>query len=76
MSNKVQKLSEYTVCNWSEDQFVESFSTIIKSATFTIQEITTKKKDKVYLVPEEFYQAAMALICLVEEDDTKEASKG
>ena len=67
MSNKVQKLSEYPVYKCPEEKFIENFSTVIQSATFSIQEITTKKKDRVYLVPEEFYQTVMSFICRIEE---------
>ena len=66
--NKAQKLSEYSVYKWQEEQFIENLSIVMKTAKFSVQEITTKNKDKVYLVPEEFYQAVMGLICRAEEE--------
>lgn len=66
-SNRVQKLSEYRVYKWQEEGIMENFSTVIQSAKFSIQEITTKDKNKVYLVPEEFYQTVMSFICRIEE---------
>jgi hypothetical protein len=55
-------LENYTVLEWSEDQFVQCCRVIINSDSSHIQQIRLDKGHDVYLLTEEYYLAAKSAL--------------
>ena len=71
--DRTKKLKEFKTYKWVESQFIEHIKSITHGAATDVHEISLEDGDKIYLVPQDFYEQAKIAIKKSNQDKEQKA---